>query len=98
MYLDDHKPVLWCRHLRLQSSYTDAICDVLAKGGDTDTNAAIVGGLIGALHGANAVPEEMKAPVLARDVNSPGIPRPEFLTTKALPIICRQLFEMAHET
>jgi ADP-ribosylglycohydrolase len=32
-------------------SYTDAIADVLWRGGDTDTNAAIVGGLIGALDG-----------------------------------------------
>lgn len=31
--------------------YTECIKDVLLKGGDTDTNAAIVGGLIGALVG-----------------------------------------------
>lgn len=84
-----------CRHLRLQSSYEEAISDILLKGGDTDTNAAIVGGLIGALHGASAIPEYMKAPVLARDTDSPGIPRLAFLTTKTLPTICQQLYESA---
>ena len=37
--------------MRLQSSYEEAISNVLSLGGDTDTNAAIVGGLMGALHG-----------------------------------------------
>ena len=87
-----------CRHLRLQSSFEDAISNVLSKGGDTDTNAAIVGGLIGALHGAHAIPEEMTAPVLGRDINSPGIARPEFLTTKSLLDICRQLYESASKS
>lgn len=85
------------RHLRLQSSYEAAISDILSKGGDTDTNAAIVGGLIGALHGADHIPNYMKDPVLARDEDSPGHPRPKFLTTKALPEICRQLYETAKE-
>lgn len=64
-------------------------------GGDTDTNAAIVGGMIGALHGASSIPEYMKMPVLARGMNSPGIPRPAFLATDALPSICQQLHQLA---
>jgi ADP-ribosyl-[dinitrogen reductase] hydrolase len=32
-------------------------------GGDTDTNAAIVGGMMGALHGVAAIPEYMRRPV-----------------------------------
>lgn len=32
-------------------SYEEGIKRILKKGGDTDTNAAIVGGLLGALHG-----------------------------------------------
>ncbi|DBA80145.1 TPA: hypothetical protein ACH3X2_007620 [Trebouxia sp. C0005] len=83
------------RHLRLQSSYEEAISDVLSMGGDTDTNAAIVGGLMGALHGASGIPRYMKEPVLARDSNSPGIPRQDFLTTRTLPEVCRQLYELA---
>ena len=38
-------------YLRNKYSYEDAIRDILLKGGDTDTNAAIVGGLIGCVHG-----------------------------------------------
>ncbi|KAL3141635.1 hypothetical protein ABBQ32_004868 [Trebouxia sp. C0010 RCD-2024] len=83
------------RHLRLQSSYTEAISSTLLMGGDTDTNAAIVGGMIGALHGASSIPEYMKMPVLARGMNSPGIPRPAFLATDALPSICQQLHQLA---
>ncbi len=84
-----------CRHLRLQSSYEEAISNVLSMGGDTDTNAAIVGGLVGALHGHFGIPRYMKEPMLARDSNSPGIPRPEFLTTRTLPKVCQQLYELA---
>lgn len=64
-------------------------------GGDTDTNAAIVGGMIGALHGASGIPDSMKMPVLARGINSPGISRPAFLATDALPTLCHQLYQLA---
>ncbi|RKO94210.1 ADP-ribosylation/Crystallin J1 [Blyttiomyces helicus] len=52
------------QHLHLRTSFEKAIEDTLLRGGDTDTNAAIVGGLVGALHGAKAIPEFMKEPVL----------------------------------
>lgn len=45
-------------------SYEDAIRITLQKGGDTDTNAAIVGGLIGAYH---SIPDSMLQPVLQFD-------------------------------
>jgi ADP-ribosyl-[dinitrogen reductase] hydrolase len=35
-------------YLKHDYRYYDAIKDILLKGGDTDTNAAIVGGLVGA--------------------------------------------------
>lgn len=84
-----------CRHLRLHSSFSDAISNVLLMGGDTDTNAAIVGGMIGAMHGANGIPDYMKKPVLARGAKSPGRPRPAFLATDGLATICQQLFQLA---
>jgi hypothetical protein len=62
---------------------------VLLKGGDTDTNAAIVGGLVGAYWGAEGIPAGMKGTVLCRCSSSAGIKRPGFLQTKQLP----QLFE-----
>jgi ADP-ribosyl-[dinitrogen reductase] hydrolase len=39
--------------------YFDSIRQVIKEGGDTDTNACIVGGMIGALVGMNGIPEEM---------------------------------------
>lgn len=53
--------------LRRQTPYEEAIRETLKRGGDTDTNAAIVGGLLGALHGLEAIPEYMLKPVLAFD-------------------------------
>lgn len=44
--------------------YKCAIEQTLLRGGDTDTNAAIVGGLIGALWGSRAIPESMAGPVI----------------------------------
>ena len=38
--------------------YEDAIRDILIRGGDTDTNAAIVGGLLGARWGKSEIPKE----------------------------------------
>jgi len=35
-------------YLKNNYAYTAAIEDILLRGGDTDTNAAIVGGLLGA--------------------------------------------------
>ncbi|KAI5059420.1 hypothetical protein GOP47_0025739 [Adiantum capillus-veneris] len=56
--------------LRQAASFEDAISLTLQKGGDTDTNAAIVGGLLGAFHGAENIPAFMKDPVLSFDCSS----------------------------
>lgn len=58
--------------LRKGESYESGVFKTLMKGGDTDTNAAIVGGMLGALHGVDEIPEYMKQPVLAFDVANPG--------------------------
>jgi len=52
------------RHLRLGSSFEDAMRATLAGGGDTDTNAAIVGGLVGATKGVQGIPERWLRAVL----------------------------------
>ena len=62
------------------NSYEDEISAVLAGGGDTDTNACIVGGLLGALHGAKAIPEIMRIRILECDTQC-GRPRPAWLHT-----------------
>ena len=59
---------LFCFYfLNKNESFELAIKQTLMQGGDTDTNAAIVGGLLGALHGIEAIPMYMKTPVLAFD-------------------------------
>ena len=53
------------RHLHLRSTYSGAIRQTLRGGGDTDTNAAIVGGLIGAYWGVDDIPLAWRSAVLA---------------------------------
>lgn len=62
-------------------SFEDALVDTVMRGGDTDTNAAICGALLGAVHGVESIPKRWKAPVLSCRP-SPGAlgvrrPRPE---------------------
>jgi len=54
-------------HLRRRSTAEEAFRDVLRRGGDTDTNACIVGGLLGALHGYDLIPDHLKGKVLTFD-------------------------------
>ncbi|KAG7399455.1 hypothetical protein PHYBOEH_008827 [Phytophthora boehmeriae] len=71
--------VLAVYFLRQNESYERAIQQTLLKGGDTDTNAAIVGGMIGALHGVDSIPLPMREAVLGFDATQPGAthrPRP----------------------
>jgi ADP-ribosyl-[dinitrogen reductase] hydrolase len=43
----------------------DGLIDTVRRGGDTDTNAAIAGALLGAVHGVHALPRRWRAPVLS---------------------------------
>ncbi len=55
----------------------EALVATVACGGDTDTNAAIAGALLGALHGRAAFPARWIAPVLAcRPLAEASAPRP----------------------
>ncbi|MDJ0649449.1 MAG: ADP-ribosylglycohydrolase family protein [Xenococcaceae cyanobacterium MO_188.B19] len=67
------------RHLLLGSDYENAIFETLLGGGDTDTNACIVGGLIGAAVGVDNIPENMRDAVLNCDTTQGKHPRPDFL-------------------
>jgi ADP-ribosyl-[dinitrogen reductase] hydrolase len=60
-----HAFTLAMHFLRRRTPYAEAILRTLMKGGDTDTNAAIVGGMMGALHGPSGIPPAMLDPVLA---------------------------------
>lgn len=62
-----HAFTLAFHFLRRDTPYEEAIQQTLLLGGDTDTNACIVGGLIGALHGFESIPEYMRECVLDFD-------------------------------
>jgi len=47
---------LW--HLQFAPNFEEGIIDTVMRGGDTDTNAAICGALLGAVHGQSAVPKQ----------------------------------------
>jgi ADP-ribosylglycohydrolase len=47
--------------------YESVISQMIKEAGDTDTNAAILGGLIGAYVGYNSLPDFMKDRILAYD-------------------------------
>jgi ADP-ribosylglycohydrolase len=62
-------------------SYEDAIYQVLLKGGDSDTNACIVGGLVACYQ---PIPEYMLRPVLTFDCTKEGRIRPEYYSAKRI--------------
>lgn len=80
------------QHLLAGSSYEQAIRETLLFGGDTDTNAAIVGGLVGAAVGVEGIPDTMREAVLSCDT-SKGRPRPDWLHPKCIPDLARKLLK-----
>ena len=84
-------------HLNQGSSYRAAISDTLIRGGDTDTNACIVGGLIGAYRGLNNLlvseaSRKMIYPVMMCDP-SLGQIRPDVYHASSVPLLLRRLVE-----
>jgi ADP-ribosylglycohydrolase len=59
----------------------DALVDTVMRGGDTDTNAAICGALLGAVYGLSAIPEQWRNTILNCRLSSENSkvkhPRPE---------------------
>jgi ADP-ribosylglycohydrolase len=95
--LDGFVRIAWTHafyHLQRRTPYEEALYTVLLGGGDTDTNACIVGGLLGAAYGAEALPMQMKEKVLQIPVH-PRQPRPDFLHPHPLPRYCATLLEYA---
>lgn len=81
------------RHLLLGTDFVAALTETLAGGGDTDTNACIVGGLIGAACGAEAIPITLRQAVLTCDTAT-GRPRPPFLHPRQLPALVEKMQKM----
>lgn len=65
-------------HLNTGTPYEEALCQVLAGGGDTDTNACSVCGLIVARDELSAIPEQMWQAVIHR-VTQKGRPSPRWV-------------------
>lgn len=82
-------------HLNIGSNFSDAIRATLAGGGDTDTNACIVGGLMGALHGANAIPQAWRDAVLSCDTKK-GQSRPPWLFASTADELIDALLQRAN--
>jgi ADP-ribosylglycohydrolase len=66
-------------YLYRATPFQKAILETLVRGGDTDTNACIVGGLLGALHGMDKIPKSALDKVLACDTRH-GQQRPSAYT------------------
>ncbi len=65
------------RHLAVGTSVEAALLETVAQGGDTDTNAAICGALLGAAEGRRGVPARWTVPILAcRPALALGAPQP----------------------
>ena len=76
-------------HLLAESTFEQALRATLAGGGDTDTNACIVGALIGALHGIEGIPDSLIPGVVQCDTRL-GHARPEWLQARdALDLAAR---------
>ena len=80
--------------------YEKAIRQIIKEGGDTDTNACIAGGMIGALVGVKRLNKDMYAKVLnfnctMAPYNGLGRFRPEFLSaSKYLLPLVKNLIEI----
>jgi ADP-ribosyl-[dinitrogen reductase] hydrolase len=56
---------LWC--LEHSADFEESLVTVIQAGGDTDTNGAVAGAILGALHGVESIPERWKARIAGAD-------------------------------
>jgi len=70
--------------MEVDKAYHHATLETIRQGGDTDTNACIVGGMVGAVVGLQNLPEDMLQKLIsfdsAVDARRQHI-RPEYLST-----------------
>ncbi len=80
------------KYLREGEPYREAICNstvpscmidqTILAAGDTDTNAAIVGGMVGAAIGFSNIPNDVHSVVLGYDTDKAPHKRKDFLVPK----------------
>ena len=83
-------------HLVNSSSLEQCVVDTIAEGGDTDTNAAIAGALMGAVQGMDAIPDRWRQTLLScrPKEGDPRVvhPRPEiYWPVDAIEVVDRLL-------
>lgn len=82
------------RHLALGTPLAEAVIETVAQGGDTDTNAAICGALLGAAQGSEAIPMRWRMAIQAcRPIEELGAlqPRPPRYWPDDLPALAEAL-------
>ena len=82
------------RHLAIGTAIEDALIETVGAGGDTDTNGAICGALLGASQGRAAIPTRWRMAVLAcRPLAETGVgqPRPPRYWPDDLPQLAEAL-------
>lgn len=82
-------------HLLNVSTFEEAIAHTLGCGGDTDTNGAIVGCMMGALHGAEGIPGPFKDVLEYSHKTCGGHKRPDWLQPCHVPKLVDGLYAAA---
>lgn len=83
-------------HLRLGTGFEAGLKAALAAGGEPSTNAAVVGGMLGALHGVSAVPEQLIAAARDCTVGSHGLQQQYHMRAARIPECARLLLQRAY--
>lgn len=85
---------LWCSWC--PDSFEDGLRSIVEEGGDTDTNGASAGAVLGARFGADAIPAEWRERV-ERIRSWEGDPSVGWLSRKPLDHYSEALLELAHD-
>ena len=88
------------RHLAIGTPIEDALIETVGEGGDTDTNGAICGALLGAAQGRTAIPVRWSMAVLACRTlaKSACRPRPERYWPDDVPLLAEALLKRARSS
>jgi ADP-ribosylglycohydrolase len=88
------------RHLAIGTPIEDALIETVGEGGDTDTNGAICGALLGAAQGRTAIPVRWSMAVLACRTlaKSAYRPRPERYWPDDVPLLAEALLKRARSS
>lgn len=80
-------------HMLHAPAFEEGVVATVGRGGDTDTNAAIAGALLGAVHGATAIPSQWTSAVLhCTPTPESRRPRPQRLWPTQAVDVAHQLF------